>query len=474
MLGSIFGSNGRSSIRAGFSMGYDYIFDNLYILSNPPQLQQTNDVGGEGAFTNFLANGGLPDTPVAITNAADARAATGSFIPDQKVPYSLTWTLSWQRQFLNDWSFEARYLGTRGVHLITQNRISNFARVAPDQGRSGLPTFIGGAPTQAQIDALPGSTLTLKNIQDRSNIMPAYAAAGFGPNVVAFLSNGNSTYHGASGQLQKRFTKGLQMTAAYTWSKLIDDTTAEVFSTVLSPRRVEDFQNLRKERAVSALDRTHRFVTAWIYELPWFRNEKGWTGTLLGGFNIAGTYTAETGEAVTIRSGNDANQNGDSAGDRAIFNPSGQEGVGSAVTALVRTCPSFNPDLTCTTSAASRTVGYAAVNPNARYIQTGNGAVSNISRNTFRMPGINNFDISLFKNFHFGEGSKRLQLRADFFNAFNHPQYTAGSVNTVDPISTTGVTQFNAITPVTGDFLKASQVFSSNPRIIQVAARFDW
>jgi hypothetical protein len=478
MLGTIFGASGKSSIRAGFSMGYDYIFDNLYILSNPPQLQQTNDVGGEGAFTNFLAGGGLPDTPVAITSAAVARASTGSFIPDQKVPYSLTWTLSWQRQFLNDWSFEARYLGTRGVHLLTQNRISNFARVAPDQGRSGLPTFIGNAPTQAQIDALPGSTLTLSQIQARSGIMPAYAAAGFGPNVVAFLSNGNSSYHGASGQLQKRFSKGLQMTAAYTWSKLIDDTTAEVFSTVLSPRRVQDFQNLRNERAISALDRTHRFVTAWIYELPWFRNDKGWAGTLLGGFNIAGTYTAESGEAVTIRSGNDSNQNGDSAGDRAIFNPSGQEGIGSAVTALVRTCPAFvipgDPTSGCTTSAASRTIGYAAVNPNARYIQTGNGAVSNISRNTFRMPGINNFDISIFKNFRFGEGSKRIQLRADFFNAFNHAQFTAGSVNTVDPVATTGVTQFNAIAPVTPDFLKANQVFSSNPRVIQVAARFDW
>ncbi|HEY6047307.1 MAG TPA: hypothetical protein VIU65_11935, partial [Pyrinomonadaceae bacterium] len=272
--------------------------------------------------------------------------------------------------------------------------------------------------------------------------------------------NGNSTYHGASGQLQKRFSRGLQMTAAYTWSKLIDDTTAEVFSTVLSPRRVEDFQNLRRERAVSALDRTHRFVTAWIYELPWFRNDKGWAGTLLGGFNIAGTYTAESGEAVTIRSGNDANGNGDSAGDRAILNPNGQEGVGSAVTALRRT--------------DGQTVGYLAVNPNARYIQAGNGAASNIGRNTYRMPGINNFDISLFKNFRFGEGSKRIQLRADFFNAFNHPQYTAGSVNTVDPIATTGVTQFNAINPVTPDFLKASHVFSSNPRVIQVAARFDW
>jgi len=480
MLGRIFGASGKSSIRAGFSMGYDYIFDNLYILSNPPQLQQTNDVPTpEGAVANFLANGGLPDAPVAITSAAIARASTGSFIPDQKVPYSLTWTLSWQRQFMTNWSFEARYLGTRGVHLLTQNRISNFARVDTNNGRPGLPTYLTGAPTQAQIDALPAGTLTLANIQARPNIRPGFLAAGFGAGVVAFLSNGNSTYHGASAQLQRRFSNGLQMTAAYTWSHLIDDTTAEVFSTVLSPRRVEDFQNLRKERANSALDRRHRFVTAWIYELPWYRDKRGWAGALLGGFNIAGTYTAESGEWVTVRSGNDSNQNGDSAGDRVILNPGGTEGVGSPVSALVRTCPAFvipgDPASGCTTSAASRTIGYAAVNPAAKYIQAGNGAVSNISRNTFLMPGINNWDISLFKNFRIGEGSKRFQLRADLFNAFNHPQYVAGSVNTVDPIGTTGVTQFVQVTPFDpSTFLKADQNFSSNPRLIQISGRFQF
>ena len=69
-------------------MGYDYIFDNLYILSNPPQLQQTTDVDTTLPPTsNFLANGGLPDTPVAITDPAVARANTGAFIPDQEVPY---------------------------------------------------------------------------------------------------------------------------------------------------------------------------------------------------------------------------------------------------------------------------------------------------------------------------------------------------------------------------------------------------
>ncbi len=479
MLGRLFGGSGKSSIRAGFSMGYDYIFDNLGILSNPPQAQQTIDVGGTGQAnaccpgTGFLASGGIGPTPTGgLTDPVVLRKVTASFIPDQVVPYSLTYTASFQREFRRDWSVEVRYLGTRGIHLITQNRLNIQARVSPEDGRPGLPTYITNVPTQAQIDALPASTLTLANINARSNLVPKYANAGFnGAAIVSFLSNGNSTYNGASAQVTKRLTKGFQMTAAYTFSHLIDDTTAEVFSTVLSPRRVEDFQNLKRERATSALDHRHRFVTSSIYELPWFNNKTGFAGVLLGGFSLSGTYTAESGERITIRSGNDANGNGDSAGDRAILNQGGTEGVGSTVSALVRTCPSFNPDGTCTTSTASRTVGYRANNPNAKYIQTGSGAVSNIGRNTFLLPAINNIDFSIFKKFRISE-SKYFQLRADFYNVFNHPQYVPGSVNTVDAVGTTGLTTLNQIAPLTSDFLNPSAVLSSNPRVVVVGARY--
>ena len=468
LLGRIFGEGGKSSLRAGFSMGYDYIFDNLYILSNPPQLQQTNDVDTTVPPTpGFLAGGGLPDTPVAITDPVVARQNTGAFIADQEVPYSLTWTGSYQRQFGNDWSLELRYVGTRGIHLLTQNRLNSQAKVAPEDGRPGLPTFFS-APSQATLDSL---ALDLNQINARSNLVPRFANAGFdGAAVVAFLSNGNSTYHGGSAQVSKRFSRGFQMTSAYTFSHLIDDTTAEVFSTVLSPRRVEDFQNLRRERANSALDHRHRFVTSWIYEVPWFSKSTGLTKTLLGGFNVAGTYTYETGERITIRSGNDANLNGDNAGDRAIFNPAGTEGVGSGVTPLCRTSAcTFDED----GNLVGTVVGYLANNPNARYIQTGAGAQSSIGRNTFLLPPINNFDFSLFKNFRIGE-TKFIQIRADFFNAFNHPQYVPGSVNSVDPVGTTGLTTLNQVNPLTPDFLNPSAVLSSNPRVIQLAARFNF
>jgi hypothetical protein len=465
LLGRLFGSSGRTSIRAGFSMAYDYIFDNVYILALPPQAQQTVDVTGPPHTPNFLANGGIPNVLVPSGNdPAAARAATSSFIPDQEVPYSLTWTGSLQRQFGEDWAVEFRYLGTRGIHLLTQNRINRQSKASPDIG--GLPTYLS-MPTQAQLDALP---LTLAQINARINFVPAYAAAGFtNPgSVVGFLSNGNSTYHGASAQLIRRFSRGAQLNAAYTWSHLIDDTTAEVFSTVLSPRRVEDFQDLSRDRADSALDRRHRFVTSFIYELPWFATEQNkWVRGLLGGYSFAGTFTLESGEKATVLSGIDSNLNGDAAADRAIRNPGGAQGTASTVTAL--------------TNTAGQTVAYLADNPNAEYIRTGLGALSNSARNTLQLPGINNLDFSLFKNFHFGE-NRRVQVRADFFNAFNHPQYIPGSPNDIQPVNTTGVGQVNTITAATisagnpgaATFNRADRVFSSNPRVIQLALRFDF
>ncbi len=472
LLGRLFGRDGTTSIRAGFSMAYDYIFDNLYLLSLPPQAQQTIDQTGPPYAPNYLGNGGIRNVLAATGNdPAAARAATSAWIADQDIPYSITYTGSIQRQFGKDYSVEVRYLGTRGIHLLTQNRINRISKVG--NGLSGLPTFLT-APSQSQLDGL---TLDLNQIQARSNFEPRFQAAGFtNPgSVVAYLSNGNSTYHGASVQLVRRLSEGVQLTAAYTYSHLIDDTTAEVNTTVLSPRRVEDFYNLRAERADSALDRRHRFVTSFIYETPFWKNDSNkYVRALVGGWSFSGTYIAEAGEGATVLSGIDTNLNGDAAADRTIRNPNGVRGTGSTVTALCRVAA-------CGTAAAGPIVAYLADNPNAEYIRAGLGAITNSARNTLRLPGINNLDFSVFKNFRMGE-TRRVQVRADFFNVFNHPQYIPGSPNDVQPVTTTTVGQVNTITAATislanpgaATFNRPDRVFASNPRVIQLALRFDF
>ncbi|HEX4951176.1 MAG TPA: carboxypeptidase regulatory-like domain-containing protein, partial [Blastocatellia bacterium] len=450
LLGFLFGSGGKSSIRAGFSMAYDVIVDNLYILSSPPQAQVTVNVPATPVTTGFLAKGGIPNVvPPTNTSAAAARAATSAWIEDQKVPYALSYSLSIQRQFLTNWSLETRYLGTRGVHLPTQNRMNVRSRVTDS---IFLPTYFS-RPSQAELDRL---TVTLNDIQARSRYVPAFEQAGFnGANVVAFVSNGSSTYHAFSTQLTRRFTGGFLANAAYTWSHLIDDSTAEVFSTVLSPRRAQDFQNMRAEKADSILNHPHRFSLSGIYDIPFFtKSDNRFLRSVFGGFSFAGTYTYEMGEAVTVLSGIDSNLNGDAAGDRTIINPNGVRGTSSLVTAL--------------TNSAGRTVGYLATNPNAQYIQAGLGARATAGRNTLRMPAINNIDFSVSKDFAMTEGTK-LQLRADFINGLNHPQYVTGTPNSVVPIDSVAVGNVNTVGRA--QFNKPDLVFSSNPRLIQLALR---
>ena len=460
-LHRVFGNADESSIRASFAMAYDTIVDNLYILSLPPQLNQTVDVGTNFPGTplvtpDFLANGGIPPNvlPGATTDPAAARAATSAFIPDQQVPYSISWSLSYQREFRKNYVLELRYLGSRGIHLPVQSRINIQDKVFNGPG-GFLPTYLS-APSQATLDALP---TTLDDIQSRSNILPQFEAAGFLSPITGFLSNGNSIYHGGSAELSRRFTNGLQFSGAYTWSHLIDDSTAEVFSTVLTPRRQQDFQDLGNDRSDSALDHRQRFVATALYDLPFFKDSSSHLKRmLLGGYSMAGTLTFETGSKATVLSGIDSNLNGDPAPDRTIINPAGMLNTASTVSPLL--------------NSAGETVAYLADNPSAQYIQAGLGALSDASRNTLQMPAIQNLDFSIFKNFGIGEGSKKIQLRADLYNALNHPQFVPGSVNGVEPIATTGVNQFNTVGQA--DFDVASHVFTSHPRVIQLAVRFNF
>jgi hypothetical protein len=264
------------------------------------------------------------------------------------------------------------------------------------------------------------------------------------------------------------------MSAAYTWSHLIDDSTAEVFSTVLTPRRPQDFRNLGRDKSDSALDRRHRFVLSGIYDLPFFANNSSrFVRAVLGGFSLAGTLTFESGEKATVLSGVDANLNGDAAGDRTIINLNGAKDTSTLVYAVNRQGQRIQRLVNGQLVDAfdDTAVAYVAINPNAQYVQAQAGARATAGRNTLLLPGINNVDFSVQKNFALTEGTK-LQFRADFINAFNHPQYVPGTPNSVTPIATTAVGLVNTVG--SGVFGDASQVFSSNPRIIQLALRLNF
>lgn len=444
------GDSGKTVIRAGFGMAYDVYFDNLGTLSKPPQLENTLRVQPAQDISNFLANGGIrPDQRPAQLDQAAARELTSAFIPDQRLPYSIQWNFGVERVIANNYTVNVRYLGTRGVRLYTQSIINLRSVTSPARS---LPTFLQ-QPSQADLDAL---ALTLDDLLAESPFVPEFENNGFTNAIFSWPQRGNSVYHGLATEVTRRFSNGLQFKGAWTWSHNIDDSTADLFSTLLSPRRPQDFRNMRAERATSFLDRRHRFSLTWVYESPWFRRNSSWfLKNVAGNWVFSGTYIAESPQYATVQSGLDSNLNGDAAGDRVIVNPAGTDRTGSDVAPL--------------TNSAGAVVGYLALNPNARYIVAGEGVQPTGGRNTLPLRGINNFDLALTKKFSITE-SKALEFRASFFNAFNHAQYFPGDLDTVRAVDSR-ITRNNLI-PGNTLFNDPTRVFSSHPRNIHLAARF--
>jgi len=488
------GASGNTSIRAGFGMGYDVLYDNIGILSLPPQLSGTIDTPQPPVINNFLQKGGIlpssgglqtftPATANCVSNGIPAglpcqQFSTANHIPvDQKDPYSLQWDLSVQHKFGSNYSFEARYLGTRGDHLNVQTRINVQDRV---DSTHFLPTYLA-APSQATLDALPNN---LTSLLARPRIISAFAASNFKTNLVEFTPSGYSIYHGLALQASRQFSNGLQFLGAYTWSHTIDNSTADFFSTVITPRRPQDFQNVNADRSSSALDHRHRFSIAAFYDMPYFKSGNWLRRNVVGNWLLAPIYTYQTGEPADVQSSIDANLNGDAAGDRSIFNAKGISGTGSDITPL---CTSALPSFaTCGENDFSAKngppgpknfdsrpfmVAYLASNPNAQYITAGQGALANAGRNTLQTRSISNLDVTAAKRFSLTE-RMRLEFQAQFLNVLNHPQFTPGFANRVDSIGFTGSAATNYLTPSNAVFNQPEHAFPSNSRTLQLALKF--
>ena len=446
------GKSGVWSIRGGIARSYDNTYINLNQNASPPFFATTLDCPDDPTCTSsgFLAQGGLHTTATAggWTNAADARAAVASYTFDQTHrPYAMTGTLGVQRLLGKDYTLEARYVYTKGVHLWNQTRMNILSRVTPTDY---LPTYLS-MPTQAQIDAL---TTTLDDIKARtSNYLAQY---GFPNNITGYHPWGNSRYNGLALQMNKRYSNNFQYIAAFTWSHAQDDSTATNFSTILSPRRTQDFQNLKAEWADSALNHKYRLTITPVYDFKPFQNGSWLLKNIVGNWNMSLTYTYQSPEYATVQSGVDSNLNGDSAGDRAIINPNGSANVGSGVTAI--------------TNSAGKVVGYVANNPNARYIVAGSGALSNSGRNTLPFDPTNNIDLSFTKRVNFTERFAA-QFGVQAFNAFNHAQFTGGYLSDVSPLST-AATPRNSLIPSNADFDRYDRYFPSNARSVQLVAKF--
>ena len=447
------GKDGLWAVRGGFSRSFDLPYGNLAANTVPAFYGSSVGVDVNSNAPGFLANGGLTRPSSVLSTPASARAAISGYTPDQDRPYALTYTLSVQRLLAHDYTVEARFIGSRGVHLLVQQQLN---RVSAVTATNNIPTFLTN-PGPAALSALTLTTGALKAVP--SNRMAQYGFTN-SASITALEPQGNSQYHGLVLQFTKRYSRNFSYLAAYTWSHLMDDATATINSTLLTPRRPQDFNNLRAEWADSILDRRHRLTISPIFDFKPFSN-RGWAmKNLLGNWNLAFTYAYESPEYATVQSGVDSNLNNDTASDRTIVNPAGVSGTGSGVTGYDRNGNTVGAN-------SNAIVAYVANNANAQYITAGVGALANGGRNTMAFDPINNVDASLRKGFNLTEG-KRFEIGAEFYNLLNHSQFVPGFINDVSLLKNTNR---NFLMPSRAEFGKYRQFFASNSRYIQIVAR---
>jgi Carboxypeptidase regulatory-like domain len=480
--------NGKWAIRGGAGLAFDVTPSNFAYLQLPPQVQYESNpdiacglptaptwcASGQG----FLQGGALGSF-VAPTDQATARLLAQGLITDQVQPKVLTWTLSVQHEINKDTSIEVRYLGTHAVSLPTQVRLnqqSAFSPSLPGGPLASLPTYFSAGDVPATVVA-PASTL--QNF-DTFNNAPL-AADGFGSVFTTFQPWSQSIYHSGSVDLTHRFTKGLYLRTNYTFAKTIDDGTNELFTSRVNPRRAEDGLNTPLERGLSALNIPHKFTLTWVYELPIISQGNGFVRGLVNGWEVSGTYLAQKGQPITALSGSDANANGDVAGDRTIFNPSGSGLTGSAVNAVCNAGPGGATSIVgidpispfgawqCGTEDDSNIVGYVVapatvgvdagtIDPTARFIQAQVGSKTNVGRNTVQTPGLNVWNIGLLKTTSLGERLK-VQFRAETYNTFNHRNFSIGlPTNNGNIDSTTNPNPLSTAYP----FVTAGPLFLNN------------
>jgi len=490
--------SGKTAIRAGFGIAYDVKFQNFASITLPPQLQ--SELNPNSACTlnpqpswcakpngsGFLAGGGLPSAYIPPASQLAARSLTTSFIDNTVMPKILTWSLGVQRELYRNAIIEFRYLGTRGLELPVQFR-RNFIS-AFDGGVTPLPTFFQASDVPTSWSASTPTDAAFNSFNPNT-----YAQFGFQGNITSDPPLGGSKYHAASVSFTQHSRFGLTFNTNYTWAHTTDNSTNEFFTSLLNPRRAQDTNRLANDWASSDLDVRQHFALSWTYQVPNFENWNGFIRALTNGFQIGSVLLVQTGQPVTIQSGLDSNGNGDSAGDRASLNPFGTARTGSDVFAVCAlpggavTLSNGGPGAFGTPTGVGAgggcfnptdptggtffpAIGYRPVNFNSKYVVTGPGAQANLGRNSVTTPGFTTLNLSLAKNINFAE-SKYLQLKANFFNILNHPNYALsnGNVFSIAGVTTATTTQ-GYVLPTDPNFLNA-RLFSGGIRSITLGLK---
>jgi hypothetical protein len=280
-VGAAYKLNDKMVLRGGFGLttidlftaGLDQNFEEYFTSvtkqrpSGDPRPAFFISQGPGPVEYNILADGTSPFVGVNY----GARNATW-YDPGMRNPYSMNWNATYQYQFASTWLLELSYQGSAGVRLL-----------------NGW-----------NVNSVPLDISTDRAVLDRiyQNVQPYRPYVHFG--TVNLWSNfGHSTWHSGTVKAEKRFSRGLNMTSFYTWSKAIDDVDNDAVASGVS------YYNRRLEKGRAGFDVAHRSVTYATYELPIGRgrrwmNRSGWLDYVLGGWNLSWIQTFQSGIPATF------------------------------------------------------------------------------------------------------------------------------------------------------------------------------
>ncbi len=321
--------------------------------------------------------------PLALAAAATVQSplsvASVTYNPRDRMPYTIQWSLSLQRDVGFNTVADLAYVANRGVKLAWS-----------------VPA------NSPPLQSAPAVVLQRVPIQ-QVRPFPRYTAFN------AVFYRGTSDYHSLQAKVTRRFSQGLSIDANYTFSKMLD-TNSGVADSFQIP-----WQFAHIERAVSSLDRTHIFNFGWVYELPLGKGRRWASGgglwsALLGGFQLNGLVSAATGVPLTITQ---TNTNTILSSQRPdVANPANLSGRVSE--------PFF--------VGPARRWLIAPADPQFPFQKSSNIGIGNLGRNTSREPGFWNLNLSVFRQFNLTE-RWALELRGEAFNALNTVNFLEPSTN---------------------------------------------
>jgi len=401
----VFG-DGKTSLRGGYGIAYERNFGNVTFnaIQNVPNYLSVQILGASnGGITtsNFGPFGGssgsVPIRPSSLRHInQNIRTAQTQFV-----------SLALERQVMRRSILALEYSGAHGIHLYD---------IAAFNQLGGGQVYLG--------DPLPGTPLPGGKTQALTRANQQYSG------INTRGSNGASHYGALNVrfQTQNLHNTGVTLVANYTWSHATDDLSSTFSdgtggaSNGIGNLGYLDPRNPRLDWGSADFDIRHRVTLSPVWTTPWFKSGRGWEGHALGGYTIAGIFTARTGTPFSIFDSTNS-LNGPSGYGIPRYIP-----LSSIASFQTGTAISGGPGTNNFTVLTLPGANVTPLNPALGISDFGPFPANMTGRNAFRGPGAWNLDLALSKSFALTERMK-LEFRAEGFDLLNHHNFYVNALN---------------------------------------------